>query len=136
MSGIQANVRLAPQICPGGRRAVSLLNFIFIFCGSGVVYIVGDGAALRHSTQESAMKFVFIMAIMLFGITTAQGQISQGQTAQGQNVLQPNGQTTNGETAVGSDALNGSTSSSASVSSPATASQSGTASGSPTVTGS
>ena len=88
---------------------------------------------MLHSTQENAMRRVFIMAIMLLGITTAQGQ----------TVLQMNGQTNSSagranssESAVGSDPLNVPTSSVPSVSSPSLSSQSGTASGSPATTGS
>ena len=88
---------------------------------------------MLHSTRENAMRRVFIMAIMLLGITTAQGQ----------TVLQMNGQTNSSagranssESAVGSDPLNVPTSSVPSVSSPSLSSQSGTASGSPATTGS
>jgi hypothetical protein len=92
---------------------------------------------LQHSTQESAVKLVFIIAIMFLGITTAQGQ----------TVLQPNGQTNSSESAVGgssivgSDPLNAPTSSLPrsslpSVSSPSPSSQLGTASAPPTTAGS
>ena len=133
-SGIQANVRPARQIRPRGSMLYfSYLNFIFIFCGSGVVF--GDmrgGAALRHSTWERAMQRVFIIAIMLLGITAAQGQ----------TVLQGNGQTSssesaiNSEGAIGSGPLNVSASSLPSMSSPSASSQSGPSSGSPSTTGS
>jgi hypothetical protein len=59
------------------------------------------------------MRFAFIIAIMLLGITTAQGQ-------QGQTVMQLNGQTNSGGSAVGSDPLGVPSSSLTSASSPST----------------
>jgi hypothetical protein len=132
----------APQVCPsksvlevrprGSRPDLSYLNFIFTFCRSGVVFRVGGGAALRHSTQERAMQRVFIIAIMFLGITAAQGQ----------TVTQPSGHTNSSigatnssESALGSDPLGVSTSS-LSGSSTSPSSQSGTVSGSPAATGS
>jgi cytoskeletal protein RodZ len=82
--------------------------------------------SLRHSTRESVMKFVFIIAIMFLGITTAQGQTA----------MQLNGQTNSGDTAVGSNPFSVPPSSLPSVSSPSPASELGTASGSPATTGS
>jgi hypothetical protein len=76
------------------------------------------------------MKLVFIIAIMLLGITTAQAQ-------QSQTVLQPNGQTNSSAStsanAVGSDPLGVPTSS---LSSASPASQSGTSRGSASTAGS
>jgi hypothetical protein len=119
--------REARALSPSLRfRAAPFLNFIFISCGSGVVYQHRRQRTLRHSTQESVMKFVFIIAIVFLGITTAQGQ----------TVLQLSGPTNSSESAVGSDPLSEPTSSLPSVSSPSPASQLGTASGSPTTTGS
>jgi hypothetical protein len=90
---------------------------------------------LRYSTQESAMKFVFIMAIMFLGITAAQGQ-------QGRTVSQPNGPASSNGTTAASDSLSvptsslSSASSVSSVSSPSPASQSGASARSATTSGS
>jgi hypothetical protein len=65
-----------------------------LFCGSGVVYAHGRERSFAVLTQESAMKLFFIMAAMVLGITTAQGQ------QQGQIVSQGNGQTSSGGSAV------------------------------------
>lgn len=72
------------------------------------------------------MQRFFIIAIMLLGITAAQGQTA----------LQPNGQTNSSESAVGSDPFSVPTSSLPPMSSSSPASQFGTASGSPTAAGS
>jgi hypothetical protein len=94
--------------------------------------MTGGSAALLHSTQENAMRRVFIIAIMFLGITAAQGQ----------TVMQPSGHTnssigatSSSESAVGSDPLSVSTSS-LSGSSTSPSSQSGASSGSPAATGS
>lgn len=54
-SGIQANVRPARQIRPRGSMLYfSYLNFIFIFCGSGVVFGDMRGAPLCGIQRGSA----------------------------------------------------------------------------------
>jgi hypothetical protein len=110
-----------------------LLKFHLHFSRVGRWFAGGGDAALRHSTQESAMQRVFIIAIMFLGITAAQGQ----------TVTQPNGHTNSSigatnssESAVGSDPVGVSTSSLSSGSSTSPSSQSGTVSGSPAATGS
>jgi hypothetical protein len=133
--GIQANVRPARPKSVPAVPGCTFLKFHFLFFRVGRCLAArGDSAALRHSTQESAMQLVFIIAIMFLGITTAQGQ----------TVLQLNGQTTGSES-TGSVPLSVPTSPSIptspspSMSSPSPATQFGTASGtsgSPTTTGS
>lgn len=72
------------------------------------------------------MKLIFIIAVMLLGIATAQGQ----------TMVQLNGQTNSSGTTVGSDPLSVATPSLSSASSSSPASQSGTSAGSATTTGS
>jgi hypothetical protein len=142
--GIQANVRPArPKVLASKsvlevRPRGSLLDLFLTkisssFFAGGALVCWGGDAALRHSTQESAMQRVFIIAIMFLGITAAQGQ----------TVTQPNGHTNSSigatnssESAVGSDPVGVSTSSLSSGSSTSPSSQSGTVSGSPAATGS
>jgi len=73
--------------------------FILLFGGSGVVYAHGRERNFAVLTQESAMKLFFILAVMVLGITTAQGQ-QQGQTAS-----QVNGQTSSSSASAYSAAL-------------------------------
>jgi hypothetical protein len=99
-----------PRCGPAGSRAGPFLNFIFRFCGLGVVPGTPDG---RNLATESAMQRTFIIAVMVVGITAANAQ----------TMVQPNGQTTSNN--VGSDPLSVSASSLPSVSSPSTGSVSG-----------
>jgi hypothetical protein len=108
----------------GSRLYLSKISFSF-FAVRALSNSTGGSAALRYSTEESAVQLVFIIAIMFLGITTAQGQ----------TMLQLNGPTNSSESAVGTDSLSAPTSSLPSMS-PSPASQFGTASGSTTAAGS
>ena len=124
-------VELAETIAyprPRGSRLGPFLNFIFAFCGSGVVYPYGRersfAAFNAGERDESAMRPVPIVAIMFLGIAAAQGQ----------TMSQTNGQASSSGSAAGSDPLGVATSSLSSASpllsapSPSSASQFGASS--------